>query len=507
MVNARVVDLRRIREQFLKSASVFLLTTNATGQGTNPWPVSKEFSGSNELQSLPFPVSGWCRSAKCNKRTGVYAVWRGLPLKTIHSFQFGGILDLICDVNKRASFMPTSLSKKIKVYCWLFSVLFNFPLAAQDYSEFTFLSNAIQVADSTTRESIWTRLRADKKIPLVAHDSVAFLFRGQANTVAWMGDFNAWGYDKKFVAQGKLIGRDFWILKASFPVDARLDYKILLNGSEWRLDPNNPFQQWSGVGGGSPNSELRMPKWKEDAAHAPRPIENGGQLSEDILFHSTALGYQVTYKIYTPPNYETLSGLPIMYVTDGYEYLHPKMGNMVNILDNLILDKKIKPLVTVFVDHREPVNRSNNRRMEELAINAKYLNFFTEELVPHVEKDLKVSRKPTERGILGTSMGGLSSAYFAFTRPDVFGLCGIQSPSFNNRPKIYTICDSPDSPKIKVSMTSGVIHDASDGTRKMKAILEDNACVYFYKEVNEGHSWGNWRNLIDDILVDFFALK
>ena len=213
------------------------------------------------------------------------------------------------------------------------------------------------------------------------------------------------------------------------------------------------------------------------------------------------------YKIYSPPQYAMLSGIPIMYVTDGYEYLHPKMGNMLNVLDNLILEKRIRPIVAVFVDHREPVNRSNNRRMEELAINAKYLDFFVKELVPQVEKDLKVSGKATERGIMGTSMGGLTSAYFAFSRPDVFGLCGIQSPAFNNRPKIYTICDSPESPKIKVSMTSGVINDASEGTRKMKSILENNACVYKYKEVNEGHSWGNWRNLIDDILIDFFGIK
>ncbi len=394
----------------------------------------------------------------------------------------------------------------MKVNIWIALTLLSFSISAQDYSIFTKTIQALQSADSATRENTWSELKSSGKIPLVVHDSVAFLFRGLAKTVAFQGDYNAWGYDKNFNVQGRLIAKDLWILKASFPIDARLDYKILINGMEWRLDPHNKYQQWSGVGGGSPNSELRMPAWKEDEAVIAQ-VENGGKISDDILFYSAALGYQVMYRLYLPPQYENLKDLPIMYVTDGYEYLHPKLGNMVAVLDHLILEKKIQPIVAVFVDHREPVNRSNNRRMEELAINAKYLNFFTAELVPHVEKELKVSGKPTARAIMGTSMGGLSSAYFAFSRPDVFGLCGIQSPSFNNRPKIYTICDSPESPKIKVSMTSGVIHDASDGTRKMKAILENNACVYHYKEVNEGHSWGNWRNLIDDILIDFFGVK
>ena len=380
-------------------------------------------------------------------------------------------------------------------------------LSAQDHSEFTATVRALQTGDSATRESVWGQLKSSKKIPLVIHDSVAFLFRGPAKTVAWIGDFNAWGYDKSFRAQGTSFGKDFWILKSSFPTDARLDYKILVNGIEWRLDPENPNHQWSGVGGGSPNSELRMPLWKESSGiENNRPIKNG-QLTDDILFYSAVMGYEVMYRLYTPPDYDNLQNLPVMYVTDGYEYLHPKMGNMTVVLDNLINAKKIQPIIAVFVDHREPVNRSNNRRMDELAINSKYLNFFVDELVPHIEKDLKVSGKPTDRGIMGTSMGGLSAAYFAFTRPDVFGLCGIQSPSFYSRPQIYKICDSPESPKIKVSMTSGVIHDASEGTRRMKSILENNACVYHYKEVNESHSWGNWRNLIDDILLDFFAVK
>jgi enterochelin esterase-like enzyme len=379
------------------------------------------------------------------------------------------------------------------------------PLFSQDYSAFTSTLKTLESGDSIAIETTWAQLKTAQKVPLIMHDSVAFLFKGKANQVSWMGDFNAWGYDKNFKVTGKRIGHDIWVLKCAFPQDARLDYKILLNGSEWILDPINPYQQWSGVGGGSPNSELRMPKWKDEEVTS-LPAAASGKITDDLLFYSNALGYQVMYKIYTPAGYENMTNLPIMYVTDGYEYLHPKMGNMSIVLDNLIARKKIKPIVAVFVDHREPVNRSNNRRMKEMSLNADYLKFFTDELVPHVEQNLKVSKTPTERGIMGTSLGGLNAAYFAFSRPDVFGLSGIQSPSFYTQPKIYQICDSPESPKIRVSMTSGIINDASSGTRKMKTILENNACVYSYKEVNEGHSWGNFRNLIDDILIDFFAI-
>ena len=365
------------------------------------------------------------------------------------------------------------------------------------------------VIDTTERklkiEAWWKSLQEAKQIPLTIKDSVAFLYKGHAKSVEWMGDFNGWGYNHNFNNKGKLIsGTDIWILKTSFPTDTRLDYKIILDGRHQLLDPENPFQQWSGVGGGSPNSELRMPDWKEDPILQPRTNIEKGKVQTDILFNSSILGYQIMYNVYLPVGCEKLGRLPALYVTDGYEYMHPRLGNMITILDNLYSDNKIKPVIVIFIDHREPVNRANNKRMEELAMNSHYYDFFTKEFIPHIESVYPVIADATQRAVLGESLGGLTAAYFAFVKPGVFGMAGIQSPAFKVRPQIYSICDNPQQP-IKVSMTSGLISDASEVSRKMQTILENNACVYRYREVNDGHSWGNWRNLIDDILLDFFG--
>ena len=352
---------------------------------------------------------------------------------------------------------------------------------------------------------LWTSLQTAHQIPIIAEDSVAFLYRGNARTVEWTGDFNAWGYLKNVDNKGKLIpGTDVWMFKAGFPKDTRFDYKILIDGHRQIVDPENEHQQWSGVGGGSLNSELRMPNWKEDPVLQVRKDIPHGTVMEEILFSSKTLGYQITYSVYLPANYNTLGKISSLYVTDGYEYILPRLGNMVTILDNLLADKKIKPIVAIFVDHREPINRSNNKRMEELAMNPKYLEFFTKEFIPFIESNYHVDSSYTTRAIMGSSMGGLSAAYFAFAQPGIFGMAGIQSPAFWVRPQIYAICNNPEHP-VKVSMTSGLISDASEGSRKMKEILQTNACQYHYLEVNDGHSWGNWRNLIDDVLVDLFG--
>lgn len=378
----------------------------------------------------------------------------------------------------------------------------------QNYSEFQSTIRILSQAQAAeTLDSAWNHLIEAKKIPLVVEDSVAFLFRGASKSVSWIGDFNDWGYRKEVDTKGKRLAAnsDVWIFKASFPKDARLDYRVLVDGTNWILDPYNEHQQWSGVGGGSPNSELRMPEWKPDPITTSTLDDaKHGKITKDKLMNSKMLGYQVTYSVYLPNGYDALKTYPVIYVTDGYEYMHERLGNMVTILDNLIHLRKIEPVIAIFLDHREPVNRSNNRRMNELALNQKYLAFMTEEFLPFVEKGYGISKEPSKRAVIGSSMGGLSAAFFAFSKPDVFGLAGIQSPSFWFRPEIYKVCDNPENPPVKTFMTTGKIYDAEEGALKMKGILDKNTCKYQYMEVNQSHSWGNWRDTIDDILVYFF---
>jgi enterochelin esterase-like enzyme len=381
-------------------------------------------------------------------------------------------------------------------------------VSAQDvYSEFTRTLQHLCLAESVSqRNEFWNALVSAAKIPLVAGDSVAFLYRGEAETVSWMGDFNGWGSGKPFNNHGTRIPEsDIWILKAALPPDARLDYKLLLNGQHSILDPFNQLNQWSGVGGGSLNSELRMPRWREDSL-TTRAIDEApkGGVDRDRVFTSPGLGYQITYSIYTPPGYEADKGYPVLYVTDGYEYMHERMGNMVTILDNLIYLGKITPVVAVFIDHRDPANRSLNRRMQELSASEKYMDFIIDELLPSVEHRLSPTGEVSQRAIVGTSLGGLTTTWLCFSRPGYFNGVGIQSPAFWFKPEIYNVVANSHAVPEKIFLTTGTIYDAEESVRKMRTILDQKAYSYKFMDVNQGHSWGNWRDLIDDMLIYLF---
>lgn len=363
------------------------------------------------------------------------------------------------------------------------------------------------VADATQRlaelNALWSQLQAAGQVPYSQDGQVTFLYRGAANAVAWAGDFNGWNPATSGWAGMKLANTDLWMLEKTFPTDARLDYKVVTDGSNWILDPANSLQVWSGLGG--PNSELRMPTYSYPRETVRVPATPRGSLGPDVLISSARLGYGVNYRAYTPAGYAdtNLQNLPVVYVTDGHEYAADYLGSMVVVLDNLIASGAIQPTLAVFIDPRDPSNPSNNRRGTEYTQNAKFLGFVADELVPAVDGAFRTRAAPPGRTILGTSLGGVNAAYFGAARSDVFQNIAVQSPaSFTHfTPQTLNLyATQPLQDKLHIYLTAGTIGDGNAGPA-LAAVLQAHGYHYTFKQVNEGHSWGNWRGLIGDILV------
>jgi enterochelin esterase-like enzyme len=356
---------------------------------------------------------------------------------------------------------------------------------------------------NTCLNELWDTLIARKQIPYESGDTVIFLYKGEAKAVSWAGDFNGWSPVAKGYAGNKAGLSNIWYMLRQFPVDARLDYKIVVDGN-WIVDPANTHVQMSGMG---PNSELRMPGYLFPEITLPDPNAMHGRLSDNFILHSNRknLGYVVQYRVYTPAGYNRLSNLPVVYVTDGHEYADGEKGAMINVLDNLLFRNIIRPVIAVFIDPRDPGNLADNRRMKEYTGNIRFANFVADELIPVIDSMCKTNPKADYRAIMGTSLGGWNAAYFGITRPDKFHLLIIHSPAFDD--EIMKLYKSTPHLPLKIFMSTGVISDTETRARKMKAILEKKGYSLVYKEVNEGHSWGNWKGLLDDPLINFFQYK
>lgn len=230
-----------------------------------------------------------------------------------------------------------------------------------------------------------------------------------------------------------------------------------------------------------------------------------GTLSDNKVISSTVLGYDLQYRVYTPPNYDKLSDLPVIYLTDGQWYI--ESGRMHDQIDDLIAAGKIKPIVAVFVDNRDPHNLTDNRRNKQFLGNDSYVDFYRDELVPHIQKTFSVSKSQIDRGIMGLSFGGLNATYFGAKASDTFHMLGIQSPALHPVEDIHNLYLNQEKLPLKIFLTTGSSNDTEVHARKLKSTLETKQYIFKYIEVDEGHNWNNWKPLIDDALIYFFDTK
>jgi enterochelin esterase-like enzyme len=336
----------------------------------------------------------------------------------------------------------------------------------------------------------------------VVEDSVVyFLFQGKAKRVAVPSDLNGW--DPAADSMRKMPGTDLFYLATTVDRDARFEYKLVVD-STWILDPFNKQQAFGGYG---PNSEVWMPGYVP-----PKEIEFRKNIlhgSIDTLsVKSMLLGRTHFVFVYRPPGYETSrQQLPSIYVTDGGEYLSLALMN--NVLDNLIAEKRIRPVIGIFVDPRTDIrDAQTSMRMHDYALSDTFVNFLITELRPLLSKRYRLLEDATNTAIMGASLGGLIATYAAATRPDVFGLCAAQSPSYwwKDEAVIKLLADSRKMP-IKFYIDTGTIRDAQEHARKMKKVLEEKGYDFSYGEYPESHNWVNWRSRLGDILVYFWGKK
>jgi enterochelin esterase family protein len=247
-----------------------------------------------------------------------------------------------------------------------------------------------------------------------------------------------------------------------------------------------------------------MPDYAFPQEVIPREDVTPGDLSPPTVIASANLGYGVSYQVYTPAGYDALADLPSIYVTDAHEYVDPRMGSMPTVLDNLIADRRIEPVLAVLIDPRDP-ETGRNRRESELLSNPAYAAFLAQELVPTIDGAFKTHSAPDRRAILGVSYGGVNAAYCGWAYPKIFHLVAMQSPAFAADETIYGRYATTDKLPLRIFISTGYPWDLD--ARAMKAILQEKGYDLVYLEVPEGHSWGQWRAQLDDLLIAFFERK
>lgn len=382
----------------------------------------------------------------------------------------------------------------MKFYLTIILIAVSFHLQAQNQFQ-QFIAYVNSLSDPTLKQaavdSFITYART-KGIPFITGDSANFIYRGNVSSISLAGDFNGWTPNWNLT---NLPGTNFWYYSKIFESDARLDYKFVRNGNDWILDPENPKQV---VGGFGPNSELAMPEYIQ-----PWEINYQSNIPHGIVvnrtIYSVNVGSYFQLKIYLPPDYDSTSSkrYPTVYFQDGFEYI--TLGSAVNVLDNLIDSNKINPVIAVFV-------KPNNRNDEYAGSKrVQYRLFFVNELVAFIDSNFNTISSADKRLVLGDSFGGNISALISYNHPDVFGYCGLHSGAFwPNNYETYNLIVNGPIKNIKWCSVWGTYEGSlPTNMRNFRDYLLQNNYYLSWEERHEGHSWGQWRATIDNMLMFF----
>jgi enterochelin esterase-like enzyme len=322
-----------------------------------------------------------------------------------------------------------------------------------------------------------------------------FLYRGPATFVALAGDMNSWTPSEAFTA---VSGTNLFFLSREYELDARLDYKFVVNDKDWIFDAMNPRRLEGGVGA---NSFFAMPGYVAPPEFEPGPSLRHGAI-QSFSFASRILGNERTAKIYLPWGYgESRERYRTLYVLDGTDYLN--LGKINEIVDAMIDSREIPPVIMVMVP-------SLDRNKEYLG-SADFARALATELVPAIDAKFRTKADAASRAVLGSSLGGLISLQLAGQTPQVFANCAGQSSAIFADTDLEKLVTAPkDAARFHLDVgtyeTSIFKANLLEGNRRLRDSLQTRGYTLEYTEVHEGHSWGSWPARVPEALRFFWAL-
>lgn len=223
-------------------------------------------------------------------------------------------------------------------------------------------------------------------------------------------------------------------------------------------------------------------------------------------YYSAATNSWRRFLIYTPPGYDlnTNEKYPVLYILHGGgedERGWATQGRTDLILDNLIAEKKAKPMLIVMMDGN--VGSGGLAGFGEQSLRT-FENELKGSVVPFVEKNYRAETDAKNRALAGLSLGGLQTLYAGIKNTTMFSYLGVFSSGwFANQPALtdpqYAFMKNNVS-AINTNLKSlwisqgGKEDIAYNNCKIMLAKFDEMGIKYTYSEYPGGHTWPVWRN-------------
>lgn len=335
-------------------------------------------------------------------------------------------------------------------------------------------------------EQLWQSVLAAKANPITVGNRALFLHWSDAHSVQLVGDWTFW---QPSAPMHTVAGTKLHYLVLEFPEDARLQYKLVVDGI-WMLDPANARVVEEGFGY---NNEFWMPRYRDNSFLDIGQRVTAGRIERAYLESAVLAAHREVF-YYLPALDPMPAAFNFLLVHDGEEAI--RLGKFPQILDNLHAVGLISPTAACFLSPQD-------RNVEYARSNA-YIRFCIEEVLPvavawYARQGVHIADNRQSIAVTGASLGGLLATKTALFYPEAVGKVLAQSPSYWwNRGEIFHLPELTNASMIHFVIQTGTICDARDLASLMVRRLRMLAARVDYFEYSQGHTWGNWRSTFAD---------
>jgi enterochelin esterase family protein len=166
------------------------------------------------------------------------------------------------------------------------------------------------------------------------------------------------------------------------------------------------------------------------APAASAAVADFSSLTREDLHQKKGMGNNAVERnvyVYIPAGYVAGTPAPLLFCHDSMG-MHdtPPAPFLPDILDNMIADKRLPPMIAVMVDP------SNQRSLEYDTVSGKFAEFVEAEILPVVEQkyNVKFTKDPEARAVLGGSSGAAAAMSMAWFHPELYRRVLMFSPTF-----------------------------------------------------------------------------
>jgi enterochelin esterase family protein len=231
--------------------------------------------------------------------------------------------------------------------------------------------------------------------------------------------------------------------------------------------------------------------------------------------------------VYTPAGYEIAkASYPVFYLLHGGggdEDAWTTLGRTCQIMDNLIAQGKVKPMIVVMPNGNPgqsaaftdaPVGTAEKAQSSPGDMGrGMFEESLVKDIIPFVESHYRVLTDRDNRALAGLSMGGMQTLTLTSNYPTTFGYIGVMSMGLVEANSMGLKPDPDQDAKFETLKNSGYklywVGIGKDdflykSAQNLRAALDKHGLKYTYRESTGGHTWANWRIYLSEFAPQLF---